>query len=60
MGSASEDKLKYYMLKQTNYTLKIGDQNLRLITINSDSEQIHIKQSHQYSEASLAVKERRL
>ena len=32
------------MLKQSDYTLKIGDQNLRLMTTNSDSEQRHINQ----------------
>ena len=47
---------KCYTLKQSDYTLKIGDQNLRSIIVNSDSEQEHIKPSHQYSEASSAVR----
>ena len=47
---------KCYTLKQSEHTLKIDDQNLRLIKVNSDSEQEHIKPSHQYSEASSAVR----
>ena len=43
---------KSFTLKQSEHTLKIDDQNPRLIKVNSDSEQEHIKPSHQYSEAS--------
>ena len=54
---ASEDKHKSYTLKQSEHALKIDDQNLRLIKVNSDSEQEHVNPSHQYSEASSASKE---
>ena len=42
--SIRRSAIKYYMLKQSDYTLKIGDKNLRSITINSNSDQRHINQ----------------
>ena len=44
------------MLKQSEFALKIDDQNLHLSKVNSDSEQEH-NPSHQYSEASAAGKD---
>ena len=40
------------MLKQSEFALKIDDQNLRLSEVNYDSEQEHNKLSHQCVEAS--------
>ena len=49
-------KISYrsYTLKQSEFALKIDDQNLRLSEVNSDSEQEHNKLSHQCAEASAA------
>ena len=45
------------MLKQSEFALKIDDQNLHVSEVNSDSEQEHNNLSHKCSEASAAGKD---
>ena len=48
-----------YTLKQSEFELKIDDQNLHLSEVNSDSEQEHNILSHQCAEASAAGQDER-